>query len=82
MDFDDSKQDMLFRTRAELEGLPHPEIVDVFLEEADKKGYQPCDLNWAGTPNIYLRGKYIHGTDNWVEDLFVMFVEAKEKDSD
>ncbi len=80
MQFDDAKQEFVFLTREHVTNLSHREIVDKLAKKADGLEQKPMDLNWAGTPNIYLRGRY-SGADpdklKWHGDLFIMFVEDK-----
>lgn len=79
MKFDDAKQEFVLLIRDEVRNLTHPEIVAALVQKADDFGQKPMDLNWAGTPNVYLRGRY-SGTEpdvEWLGDLFIMFVEAK-----
>ena len=81
MDFNDAEQLMVERNRNELEGLTYPQIVKTMVSEAEENGYKPMDFNWAGKPNIYLRGRFAieeDGSKTWIEDLFIMFIERIE----
>lgn len=81
MQFDDADQPMVWRDRALCDGMTHPQIVDGLVAEATANEYEPMDLNWAGIPNVYLRGRYGRDKDKpqdppvWVADGFVMFVK-------
>lgn len=84
MNFDDACQPMIWRKRTECKKMNHLEIVEAMVIEAKTEGYEPMDLNWLGTPNIYLRGRYSYDTDDlfaektWIEDGFVLFVGKKD----
>ena len=75
----------IWKDRAECVDLNCDQIMASLLENAVREGYEPCDLNWRGRPNIYLRGMYEGdvGTDislfPWVKDGFIMFVRKIEK---
>lgn len=86
MNFDDKTQEMVWIDRKECEGKNHPEIIDLLVARAEEQGKFPMDLNWSGTPNIYLRGRYRRPfgaepslNDPWEADGFVMFVQRTGK---
>ncbi len=77
MDFDDLKQPMVWRDRNLCEHMTQPQIIETLTREAAAEGYEPCDLNYAGKPNIYLRAQFMldrAGFKVWQKDGFVMFV--------
>jgi len=79
MSFDDGNQLMVFRDRWDptIAKLTQVELIQTLLDEASLAGLEPCDRNYAGKPNIYLRSKYRvekDGTETNIGDVFVMFV--------
>jgi hypothetical protein len=63
--------------RKDYNSANYDQISEALIDEAKKEGLTPCDLNWNGRPNIYLRGRYeIDGfRKNFIEDIFIMFVK-------
>ena len=71
----------IWKDRIRCEDLNYDEILLEMCAEASREGYLPCDLNYIGRPNIYLRGMYEGekgasvDSFKWLKDGFIMFVQ-------
>lgn len=77
-----SNTPIVTRSRRLCDGMTQPQIVAALVAEARDEGYEPCDLNHAGAPNLYLREHYAQdvlpggglGPPIHLDDLFVINV--------
>ncbi len=87
MEFNDGEQPMFSLPREQAGSMTQPEIIEHLVTEAAAEGYIPMDYNYAGIPNVYLRGVYsidpedpiidIAKGGKHIADIFVIFVKEK-----